>query len=262
MAKVSIPELLEKKRKGEKVTCMTAYDYQTARILDKAGVEVILVGDSGGRYILGHTDNNACTMDEMLLMSRSVARGTEHAFVVGDLPFMSYQVNIEEAVRNAGRFIKEAGADGVKLEGGKAYAPTVAAIVRAGVPVMGHMGLTPMTTMGMGLVGYDQPPPESDIDELIEDARALEAAGAFSLVLTRVNAEASKRITEAVDIFTLGGAHANGAVGVIYGLLGMEAQHIDSGRSRYGPVARALYDAACAYLADARTGRSRQEAVG
>lgn len=219
---------------------------------------MILVGDSGGRYLLGHTQNEACTMDEMVLMARSVVRGVTRAFVVADMPFMSYHVNVDEAIRNAGRFVKEAGADAVKVEGGEEYAPTVAAIVRAGIPVLGHMGFTPMTSMGMGLVGYDQPPPEADIEGLLRDARALEAAGAFGLVLTRISPEAAARINEQVRIPTFGGGpSSNGSVGVIDGLLGTGFEHIANPQSHYGPVSRALYDATCAYIADVRAGTVR-----
>lgn len=256
MAKVSIPDLRSAHREGRRIVSVTAYDYTTARIADRAGVDMILVGDSGGRYQLGHKDNQECTMDEMVLMTRSVARGAERAFVTGDMPFMSYQVNTEEAVRNAGRFIKEAGADAVKIEGGEDYAPTVAAIVRAGIPVLGHMGFTPMTSMGMGLGGYDQAAPKADVDALIRDARALEAAGAFALVLTRISAENADKISSAIQILTFGaGRMCHGTVGVIDGLLGTGEQYIDDAKSRYGPVARALYDAMCAYISDARASK-------
>lgn len=255
MAKVTIPELMQAKREGRRIVSITAYDYTTARIADRAGVDMILVGDSGSGYLLGAKDYNECTMEEMLIMTRSVARAAEHAFVTGDLPFMSYQVNIEEAVRNAGRFIKEAGADAVKLEGGEAYAPTIAAIVKAGILVLGHMGYTPMTSMGLGLVGYDQAP-ETDVNALIRDAKALEKAGCFGLVLTRINAENADQISGAVQIPTFGaGRMSHGTVGVIDGLLGMSEQYLDGGKSRYGPVARALFDAMSAYVSDARASK-------
>lgn len=257
MAKMSIPDFMQIRREGRKIACMTAYDYTTARILDKAGADILLVGDSGARYLLGHPANNDATMDEMVIMARSVARGAERAFVVADLPFMSYQVNIEEAVRNAGRLIKEAGADAVKLEGGAEYAPTIAAIVHAGIPVQGHFGYTPMTSMGMGLGGYDQPAPDADVEGLVRDAKALEAAGCFSLILTRISPENAEKINQAVNIPTLGGGpSSNGQAGVIDGLLGMGPEHIEGSRARYGPVAKALFDAASAYVADVRAART------
>ncbi|HEY3116260.1 MAG TPA: 3-methyl-2-oxobutanoate hydroxymethyltransferase [Chloroflexota bacterium] len=257
MAKMTIPDFMQIRREGRKIACMTAYDYNTAQILDRAGADMLLVGDSGARYLLGHSDNNHATMDEMIIMTRSVARGAERAFVIGDMPFMSYQVNIEEAVRNAGRFIKEAGADAVKLEGGANFAPTIAAIVQAGIPVQGHFGQTPMTTMGMGLHGYDQTPADADVDALIRDAQALEAAGCFSLILTRISPADTAKINQKVNIPTLGGGpSSNGQAGVIGGLLGMGPEYIDGSRSRYGPVAKVLYEAASAYVADVRAARA------
>ncbi len=146
MARVTITDLQRMKAEKKKIVVMTAYDYSMAGILDRAHLDIILVGDSGGRNLLGHEDNNSVTMDEMVLMTRSVSRGAKRAMVIGDMPFMSYQVGIEESLRNAGRVIQEGGAQAVKLEVGAHYAPTVEAIVKAGIPVMGHMGLTPMVT--------------------------------------------------------------------------------------------------------------------
>ena len=150
MSRVSIVDLQRMKAEKEKIVVMTAYDYTLARIVDRAGVDVILVGDSGGRYALGHDDSNEVTVDEMVIMARAAARGSERAMVVGDMPFMSYQVNDEQAVVNAGRLIQEAGVQSVKLEVGAEYASTVAAIVKAGIPVMAHMGSTPMANIGAG----------------------------------------------------------------------------------------------------------------
>lgn len=257
MAKVSIPDVWRKKQNGEKIICMVCYDYTTARILDRAGADILLIGDTGGRYLLGNPSFEATTLDEMLLMTRSVARGAQRAFVVGDMPFMSYQVNVEEAVRNAGRYIKESGGDAIKLEGGKDFAPTVQAIVKAGVPVMAHMGFTPLTTLGQGVWSGDGTTvPEAVETDLLEDAKALEAAGAFSIVLTRIPIAVANRISEEVSVPTLGlsGANTAGPVGVIYGTFGMELEEIENPRARYGPLAKVLYDTACAYVQDVRPG--------
>ena len=150
MSRVSIGDLQRMKAEKQKIVVMTAYDYTVARIIDRAGVDVILVGDSGGRFALGHEDSNEVTMDEMVIMARAARRGAERAMVVGDMPFMSYQVSDEEAVRNAGRLITEAGVQAVKLEVGSPHSSTVAALVKAGIPVMAHMGSTPMTNIGAG----------------------------------------------------------------------------------------------------------------
>lgn len=256
--KVTIPYLLNLKREGKQVVCTTVYDYQMARIVDRAGVDLILVGDSGGRVLLGHQEFSACTMDEMLLMTRSVTRGTKRAFVVGDLPFMSYQVSIKEAVRNAGRFIQEAGADGVKLEGGVRFAPTVAAIVNAGIPVLGHIGATPLTTMGTGAwIPVQEVTKLPDMDEkaILRDAHAIQDAGAFGIVLTRIPPPIAARITKELAIFTLGPHNANGRMAGITNLLGVEADQIDKPTSRYGPIARIAYDSVCQYVAEARAGK-------
>lgn len=156
MARVSIPDLNRMRAEKKKIVVMTAYDFSMAQLIDRAEVDMILVGDSGGRNLLGHEDYNSVTMDEMVLMTRSVSRGSKHALVIGDMPFMSYQVNKEEAIRNAGRLIQEGEAQAVKLEVGAEYAPTVEAIVKAGIPVMAHMGLTPQTSMGSDCVNPNQ----------------------------------------------------------------------------------------------------------
>jgi 3-methyl-2-oxobutanoate hydroxymethyltransferase len=256
--KVKIPDLWQMKREKKPIISTTVYDYQMGRIMDRAGFDLILVGDSGGKVLLGHQDFSACTMDEMLLMTRSVARGVKRAFVVGDLPFMSYQIKAEEAVRNAGRFIQEAGADGVKLEGGERFAPTVAAIVNAGIPVLGHIGATPLTTMGMSAwIPIQEVSKLPDMDEkaILRDAHAIQDAGAFGVVLTRIPPPIAARITKELAIFTLGPENADGRLTGIANLLGVDADQIDKPTSRYGPIARLAYDAVCEYVAEARAGK-------
>lgn len=259
MARVTIPDLLQMKRDKKKVVMMTAYDYTTAGIIDRGGVEMILVGDSGGRYLLGHQDNNWVTMDEMVLMTRAVSRGTKRAFVVGDMPFMTYQINKEEAIRNAARLIQEAGAQAAKLEVGANHASTVEAIVKAGIPVMGHIGLTPMATIGTGR--RDRPPDADDafIEEetVWRDARALIGAGAFSLLLTRVPPELVGRMAQELSVLTMvaGAGDGDGRLGVTPNTVGFTVQELDRPRATYGPVAASLLDAVQKFSEDVRAGK-------
>jgi 3-methyl-2-oxobutanoate hydroxymethyltransferase len=261
MSKVTIVDIQRMKQEKKKIVTMTAYDFQMARIIDKAGVDIILIGDSGGRYQLGHEDNNSVTMDEMVLMARCVSRGAKRALVVADMPFMSYQVTREDALRNAGRLIQEAGAQAVKLEVGEDYAPTVEAIVKAGIPVMAHMGRTPMTT-----IGSDYRSGSADEAEVMRDAEALEAAGAFSLLLTGITPDVAERVTQKAKVPTIAGFGAgdrcDGQIGVTHGVLGFTLEEIERPRAAYGPVAVALFEAAERFTADVRAGkpvRSRQD---
>jgi 3-methyl-2-oxobutanoate hydroxymethyltransferase len=267
MARVTIPDLQRMKREKKKIVIMTAYDFQMARIIDRAGVDMILVGDSGGGYLLGHEDNNSVTMDEMILMTRSVSRGADRALVIGDMPFMSYQVSTERALCNAGRLIQEGGAQAVKIEVGAEYAPTVEAIVKAGIPVMAHMGLTPQGTIGVG--GFRSDELQIVEEQVWRDARALVAAGAFSLLLTRVPPDLAKRITDEVSVPTIAGFGSgddcDGQIGVTHGVVGFTAEELDRPRAAYGPVARSLFEAVQRFTEDVRAGgpvrslRDRQE---
>ena len=261
MKKITVVDIQRMKQEKKKIVTMTAYDFQMARIIDKAGVDIILIGDSGGRYLLGHEDNNSVTMDEMVLMARCVSRGAKQALVVADMPFMSYQISREDALRNAGRLIQEAGAQAVKLEVGAAYAPTVEAVVKAGIPVMAHMGRTPMTT-----IGSDYRSGSADEAQVIRDAEALEAAGAFSLLLTGISPELAERITEKAKVPTIAGFGAgdccDGQIGVTHGVVGFTLEELERPRAAYGPVAVSLFEAAERFTADVRSGkpvRSRQD---
>jgi 3-methyl-2-oxobutanoate hydroxymethyltransferase len=261
MKKITVVDIQRMKQEKKKIVTMTAYDFQMARIIDKAGVDIILIGDSGGRYLLGHEDNNSVTMDEMVLMARCVSRGAKQALVVADMPFMSYQISREDALRNAGRLIQEAGAQAVKLEVGAAYAPTVEAVVKAGIPVMAHMGRTPMTT-----IGSDYRSGSADEAQVIRDAEALEAAGAFSLLLTGVSPELAEQITAKAKIPTIAGFGAgdccDGQIGVTHGVVGFTLEELERPRAAYGPVAVSLFEAAERFTADVRSGkpvRSRQD---
>lgn len=235
---------------------LTAYDYQFARLIDQAGVDMILVGDSLGMVVLGYDSTVPVTMEEMLHHARAVRRGTEKAFVIGDLPYMSYQISTEEAVRNAGRFLKEAGCHGVKLEGGQEMAETVRAVTRAGIPVVGHIGLTPQTTTALG--GYKvQGASAEAAQRLIEDAVALSQAGAFAIVLECIPTELAKHITESISIPTIGigaGPFCDGQVLVTHDLLGIFDKFTPRFVKKYANLAPLIKDALAAFLGDVRTG--------
>jgi 3-methyl-2-oxobutanoate hydroxymethyltransferase len=222
MAKVTLPELMKRKKEGRKITMVTAYDYPFARIVDDAGIDLVLVGDSLGMVIQGRPNTLSVTMDEMLYHTGLVARGVRRALVIGDMPFMSFQSGIEEAVRNAGRFL-QAGAEAVKIEGGRNVADRIAAAVRMDIPVMGHVGLTPQSVHRMG--GYRvQGREPAAADRLLEDAKAVEEAGAFSIVLEGLPLDLGRRITRALSIPTVGigaGPHCDGQVLVLHDLLGL-----------------------------------------
>src|SRR3989440_1923405 len=205
---VTVPEFIAAKTRGVKLTMLTAYDYTMARLVDAAGVDSILVGDSLGMVVQGQPDCLGVTLDEMVYHTRLVVRGTRRALVVADLPFMTYQVSPQQALESAGRLIKEGGAHAVKLEGGVRSAAAVAAITAADIPLVGHVGLTPQSVRRLG--GFKV---QRDAEQLLEDARAIEAAGAFALVVECVPAELGARITEAVKIPTIGigaGPHCDG----------------------------------------------------
>jgi 3-methyl-2-oxobutanoate hydroxymethyltransferase len=222
MEKVTIPELKKMKREGRKITMVTAYDYPTAILADQAGVDIILVGDSVGMVMLGYSSTLPVTMSEMIHHAKAVVRGVKRAIVIGDMPFMSYNASIKEAVRNAGKFLK-VGCDAVKVEGGAEIAETIRAIVDAGIPVMGHIGLTPQRFALLG--GYKlQGRDAASARKIIEDAKALEKAGAFSVLLELTTVEVAKIITEELTIPTIGigaGPYCDGQVLVVTDILGL-----------------------------------------
>jgi 3-methyl-2-oxobutanoate hydroxymethyltransferase len=221
--KITVPHVLKMKQRGEKITCLTAYDYCFARILDDAGVEMLLVGDSLGCVVQGNHNTLAVTMDEMIYHTRLVARGRKRALIIGDMPFLSYHVSRKRALENAGRFLQEGGAEAVKLEGGVTMRATIEAIVRAGIPVMGHVGLTPQSVHQFG--GYKIQGREKERREaVLRDALAVEEAGAFSVVLEGMPLDLAQEITERLKIPTIGigaGAHCDGQVLVIHDMLGL-----------------------------------------
>ncbi|MEN3002852.1 3-methyl-2-oxobutanoate hydroxymethyltransferase [Dehalobacterium formicoaceticum] len=243
------------KQKGEKITVLTAYDYSMAQILDGCGIDAILVGDSLGMVVQGKESTMEVTMDEMIYHCKCVARGTKHAMLVGDLPFLTYQINREEAVRNAGRFIQEGKMNSVKLEGGKIIADTVRTIVRAQIPVMGHIGLTPQSVNVFG--GFKvQGKEEGAAQALIEDALALEEAGAFAMVLEAVPEALARIITEKVTIPTIGigsGRYCDGQVLVVNDILGMYSDLTPKFVKKYANLKNSIVDAVGGYISDVKT---------
>ena len=208
---------------GERICVLTAYDVSFARLLDRAGVDIVLVGDSLGQTMLGYSSTLPVTMDEMVMLSSAVNRGVERAMVIADMPFLSYQASVSDAIRNAGRLLKEAGVQGVKLEGGERVVPTVKVLTDAGIPVMGHLGMTPQSVHQFGGPRV-QARNAAAATQLIEDARSLEQAGAFAIVLEVIPWQVAKRVTESVTIPTIGigaGPYCDGQVLVIHDLLGL-----------------------------------------
>jgi 3-methyl-2-oxobutanoate hydroxymethyltransferase len=260
--KLPLPELAEMKRRGDKIVMVTAYDAASGRLADAAGIDLILVGDTAAMVVLGHESSTVpVTMDEMLFMTRAVTRGARRPLVVGDMPFGSYQVSDEDAARNAIRFVKEAGADVVKLEGAGPSLSRVAAIVGAGIGVMGHLGLTPQSATVLG--GFKaQGRTASQARQLMADARALEAAGCFALVLEAVPAPVAERVTAALTIPTIGigaGAGCDGQVLVWHDLLGLYEGRTPRFVKQYADLKTDIAHALEAYAADVRSGAFPEE---
>ncbi len=254
--KLSLTEIAERKLQGEKLVMVTAYDHPGARLADAAGVDLILVGDSAADNVLGYDSTVPVTVDELLVLVRAVARGAEHALVIADMPFGSFQVSDETALANAVRFVKEAGADAVKLEGAGPSLSRVQAIVGAGIPVMGHLGLTPQSATMLG--GYKaQGRTAAKAQRLHADARALEAAGCFAVVLEAVPAPVADRISEALMVPTIGigaGPGCDGQVLVWHDLLGLSDRRPARFVKRYAEVGDEIRRALEAYAGDVRTG--------
>lgn len=254
--KVTIPTLRGMKRDGEKISCLTAYDYPTARLLDRVGIDLILVGDSAAMCVLGHESTLTITVDEMVTLCAAVSRGAERAFVVGDLPFMSYQPSDRDAVLNAGRLMAEGAVDAVKLEGGERMAARVSAITDAGVPVVGHVGLTPQSYTQLGGYRSQGRTAESAL-QLVRDAEALERAGAFLLVAEAVPAEVGTEITERLSIPVLSvgaGASCDGQLVTLHDMLGLFDAFTPRFVRRYAEVGDVMSDAFTRYRDDVRSG--------
>jgi 3-methyl-2-oxobutanoate hydroxymethyltransferase len=261
--KITVPSILERKSAGSsqnsspaKITCLTAYDYPTARLLDEAGVDILLVGDSLGMVVLGYESTLPVTMEEMLQCTRAVRRGTRHALLVADMPYGSYHDDPAEAVRHAIRFVKEAGAEAVKIEGGERRMELIARLVDAEIPVMGHIGLTPQSVNAFG--GFRvQGKSEEAGEQLLRDARAVEAAGAFSIVLESIPRELAARITAKLKIPTIGigaGPDCDGQVLVIHDLVGLSFGHKPKFARRYANVGEMISRAAAEYCRDVQQG--------
>ena len=249
---VTIPVLWEMKQQQQKIVALTAYDYTFARLVDAAGIDLILVGDSLGMVVQGRANTLPVTMDEMIYHTAMVARAAERALVVGDMPFMSYQADTAQAIGNAGRFIKEAGAAAVKLEGGAAVSPVIRAITEAGIPVQAHIGLTPQSVHQMG--GYRV---QRDADRLLADAREVQAAGAFSVVLEGIPAHIAEAITGALDIPTIGigaGPDCDGQILVLHDLLGLHERKLPKFVKQYQQLTAPIREGLTAYSGEVRNG--------
>ena len=247
--RLTISNIQGMKRKGERIPMLTAYDYPTARVLEEAGIPIILVGDSLGQVVLGYDSTVYVTMEDMLHHLKAVARGSKRALIVGDMPFMSYRVSIEEALRNAARLIQEGGAQAVKLEGGESVVEATRRIVQSGIPVMGHLGLTPQSVHQLG--GYKvQGRTMKEAVQLLRDAQALEEAEVFALVLELVPTPLAKMITERLTIPTIGigaGPHCDGQVQVVHDILGLYPDFVPKHTRRYATLADAMRSAVQEY---------------
>ncbi|HJW89616.1 MAG TPA: 3-methyl-2-oxobutanoate hydroxymethyltransferase [Anaerolineales bacterium] len=254
--KVTTRTFRQKKEHGEQITMLTAYDYPTAMAVDQAGIDSILVGDSLGMVVLGYENTLPVTMEDMLHHCRAVARGARAALLIGDMPFMSYQVSAQEALRNAGRFLQEAGMDAVKLEGGRERLEAIEAIVGAGIPVMGHLGLTPQSVHQLG--GFrTQGKTAATARRLLEDARLLEEAGCFSLVLEAVPGQLARLVSQRLEIPVIGigaGAGCDGQVLVTHDLLGLFDRFTPKFARRYTHLHAEMNAAFRAYREDVETG--------
>ncbi len=258
--KVTVPGVAGMKAAGERITMVTAYDHAFARLLDEAGVDMLLVGDSLGMVVQGNETTLPVTLDEMVYHTRMVARGARRALVVGDLPFGSYQTSSEQAVASAVRLVKDGGAQAVKLEGGLRMAETIAAIASIDVPVMGHVGLTPQSVHRMGghrVQGRRHGKAPGQRERVIEDAKAVEAAGAFAVVLECIPLDLAAEITAELAIPTIGigaGAHCDGQILVLHDLIGLSSDWTPRFAKRYAEVGREVVRAAGAYVAEVKGG--------
>jgi len=254
--KMTVRTFIKKKKQGDKIAVLTAYDFFTAKFLDRAGIDALLVGDSAGMVIHGEKSTLPVTMDVMVAHTRAVARGTEHALVIADMPFMSYQPSFEVAVSNAGRFLKEAYAEAIKIEGGIEMAATVKRIFECGIPVMGHIGHTPQSIHAFGGAKV-KGRKEKSKQYLIESAQALEEAGAFSMVLELVQTATAEEITRAVQVPTIGigsGKQCDGQVLVINDILGLYDEFKPKFVRRYADLPPIIEKAAADFIKDVKSG--------
>jgi len=254
--RVSITDLKAMKGRGERIAMLTAYDYPSARLVEEAAVPIILVGDSLGMVVLGYDSTIPVTMEEMLHHVKAVVRGTRKAHVVADMPFMSFQAGPQDALVNAGRMLKEGGAQSVKLEGGQRVAETVRLLVSSGIPVMGHLGLTPQSVNQFGGYKVQGKTPAAAV-KLINDAVTLEQAGAYAIVLETIPAQLAQAITEKVSVPTIGigaGPHCDGQVQVFHDMLGLFMDFVPKHAKRYAQLGEAIQEAVGQYVAEVRDG--------
>jgi len=256
MKPVRVPDLRSMKEKGEKIAMLTAYDFTMARLLDRAGIDVILVGDSLGMVVLGYETTLPVTLDMMIHHTRAVSRGAKRALIVADMPFLTFQLSIEEAMRNAGRLIQEGGAAAVKIEGGRQIVDTAKRLVDIGVPVMGHLGLTPQSVHQLG--GFRPQGRDSEgAEKLMKDAQALEKAGVFGIVLESIPSDLAGRVSASLKIPTIGigaGTLCDGQVLVSYDALGLSDGPIPPFAKQYAQLAETILSTARAYIEDVRAG--------
>lgn len=262
--KFTVSHFMQLKAKKEKITMLTAYDYSTAKMMDEAGIDTILVGDSLGMVVLGYEDTLQVTMDDMLHHTKAVVRGRKNAFVIGDMPFLSYQISVEEAVRNAGRFIKEAGANAVKLEGGQEMLAQIKGILAAKIPVVGHLGLTPQSVNVLG--GFKVQGKDTEAaQKLIDDALALEAAGVCAIVLECIPTQLAKIISEKLTIPTIGigaGHVCDGQVLVINDIVGLYDSFTPKFVKSYGHVGQEMKKAINTYIEEVKNVQFPEEKHG
>ena len=253
--KMTVPEIRGMKEQGEKIVCLTAYDYCLARILDESGIDLMLVGDSLGSVVQGHDSTLPVTVDDIIYHTRAVIRGRTRALVVSDMPFMTFQLGVDEAKRNAGRLVQEGGAESVKLEGGVTQAATIDALVKMGIPVMGHVGLTPQSVHQFG--GYRiQGRGEADARAILDDAMAVEQAGAFAVVLEGIPVQLAREITQRVSIPTIGigaGMHCDGQILVVHDMLGLFDDFTPKFVKRYANLKETIGGAVRSYMEEVRT---------
>ena len=254
--KINISEIRNIKQSGKKITCITSYDYVTASLAEKANIDLILVGDSASMVVLGYETTIPITVEEMIIFTKAVTRGNKKSLIVGDMPFMSYQASDEDAVRNAGRFVKEGGVDAVKIEGGIRMKSRVEAMIRAGIPVMGHIGLTPQTSTLWS--GYRvQGKTIDDGEVLLRDAKALEEAGVFAIVLEMITSEVAKMITDNVGIPTIGigsGPLCDGQIVVLHDILGLYDKFSPKFIKKYANMSEIILKALESYRDDVTNG--------
>jgi 3-methyl-2-oxobutanoate hydroxymethyltransferase len=256
MEKITVPDILGRKGSRKKISSLTAYDCPTARIVDAAGIDIILVGDSLGDNVLGYPSTLPVTVDEMIHHTKAVSRGVERALLAVDMPFLSFQLGVDEAVYNAGRFIKEAGAEAVKIEGGREIAPAVARMTEVGIPVMGHLGMTPQKRHVFGRFGVQGKTKES-AERILEDAEALQEAGVFSVVLELVKGDLAAKITESLRVPTIGigsGPDCDGQILVFHDLVGINTE-VPRHVRKYADLFEAASDAVRRYKEDVESGR-------